>query len=61
MDLKGVHKLVDDILICANNFEQLCERIRNVFERCREYGITLSKKKYQIGPEVKFAGYVING
>ena len=61
MELPGIHKLVDDILICAENYDQLYERIRNVFERCREHGITLSKKKYQVGPEVTFAGYVING
>ena len=60
MDLKGIHKLVDDILICGTSYEELNERIRSMFERCREHGITLSAKKYQIGPEVTFAGYVIN-
>jgi len=60
-DLEGVHESMADILVCANNFEQLHERIRAVFERCGKYGITLSKDKYQLGPEVKFAGYIING
>jgi hypothetical protein len=32
-----------------------------VFERCGKNGVTLSKDTYQLGPEVKFAGYVING
>ena len=31
-----------------------------VFQRCLEWGITLSRKKYQFGPEVKFAGYIVN-
>jgi len=60
-DLDGVHESAADILVCANNFEQLHERIRAVFERCGKTGITLSKDTYQLGPEVKFAGYVING
>ena len=60
-DLEGVHESMADILVCANNFEQLHERIRAVFKRCGEYGITLSKDKYQLGPEVRFAGYIING
>jgi hypothetical protein len=60
-DLDGVHESAADILVCANNFEQLHERIRAVFERCGKNGITLSKDTYQLGPEVKFAGYVING
>ena len=60
-DLEGVHESMADILVCANNFEQLHERIRAVFERCGKNGITLSKDTYQLGPEVKFAGYIING
>ncbi len=43
MDLEGVHESMADILVCANNFEQLHERIRTVFERCGKYGIVLSK------------------
>ena len=59
-DLPGVMKLVDDILIYGSNVKEILTRIRNVFERCREWGITLSKKKYQFGTKVKFAGYVLS-
>ena len=31
-----------------------------VFARCEEYCITLSKVKYQFGPVVKFAGYIVS-
>ena len=58
-DLPGVKKLVDDILIFADGKEELIERIRNVFNRCQEWGITLSKAKYQFGNKVEFAGYVL--
>ena len=36
------------------------KRIKTVFARCEEYGITLSKDKYQFGPVVKFAGYIVS-
>ena len=31
-----------------------------VFARCEEHGITLSKDKFQFGPTVKFAGYIVS-
>ena len=59
-DIPGVFKLVDDILVYAENYGQLLERIRTVFKRCEEWGITLSEDKQQIGPVVKFAGYIVS-
>ena len=53
-------KLVDDILIVGDIIEQLLERVKAVFKRCEEHEITLSNKKYQVGSEVKFAGYVVS-
>ena len=50
--IAGVFKLVDDILIYGEDHAQLLLRIRMVFQRCSEWGITLSKKKYQFGPVV---------
>jgi hypothetical protein len=57
-DIPGVFKLVDDILVHGENYAELLELIKMVFAQCEEYGITLSKDKYQFGPVVKFAGYV---
>ena len=56
----GVHKLVDDILIYGKDADKLMDRIEQVFTRCQDWGIILSKDKYQFGKEVKFAGYIIN-
>ena len=39
----------------------MLQPIRRVFVRCLEWGITLSRKKYQVGPVVHFAGYVVSG
>jgi len=58
--LPGVLKLVDDILIHASSAEQLHERISSVLHRCREHRITLSRKKFLIGDEVKFAGFIVS-
>ena len=59
--IPGVHKLVDDILVYGEDHEELLDRIKQVFKRRQEWGITLSKDKYQYGLEVKFAGYIISG
>ena len=57
--LAGVVKLVDDILIQAATQEELLERLRAVFLRCREHQITLAKKKVKVGEEVDFAGFTV--
>jgi hypothetical protein len=57
----GVVKVVDDILVQAENYEQLEERLEQVLERCRAARITLTKGKFYVGEEVKFAGVVITG
>ena len=46
--------------IYGEDHAQLLLRIRMVFQRCSEWGITLSKKKYQFGPVVQFAGYIVS-
>ena len=58
--IPGVKKLVDDILVYGRDDEELLERITQVFKKCREWGITLSEKKYQYGSTVKFAGFILN-
>ena len=46
-DIPGVFKLVDAIFVYSETYGQLFERIRTVFVRCSEWGIKLSKTKYQ--------------
>ena len=53
-------KLVDNKLVHGETYAELLERIKTVLARCQEYGITLSKDKYQFGPVVKFAGYIVS-
>ena len=55
----GTQKIVDDALVCGSSLTELEKRVRSVLVSCRKKGITLSKKKFAIGPEVKFAGHII--
>lgn len=56
---KGTQKLVDDGLTEAENLPQLRERLIALLKDCEKHKITLSKKKFQIGSEVKFAGHLV--
>ena len=56
----GVLKLVDDILVYADSIEQLKTRLNDVLQRCEDNGITISKKKIEIGTKVTFAGFDVS-
>ena len=58
--IPGVHKLFDDILIEAKDYDQLFERMDTVLQRCVDSNITLSLKKMEVGESVVFAGYNIS-
>ena len=53
-------KMVDDILVQGENLEQLIESTRQILLKCREIGITISRKKFNIARKVNFVGYEIS-
>ena len=53
-------KIVDDILIAADNYEDLKISLERVLTQCRKHGITLSANKVEIGPLIRFAGYIVS-
>ena len=53
-------KIVDDTIIWTEDRQQLERRIRQVLENCRRLNITISKKKFEIGEEIEFAGHIIS-
>ena len=53
-------KIVDDILISANSYDELKISLDRVLTRCRKHGITLSAEKIEIGPQIHFAGYIVS-
>ena len=54
------YTLVDDILVFADNEDQLLKRFTAVVKACDNAHITLSAKKLQLGEEIKFAGLMIS-
>ena len=59
--LKGLSKIVDDVLVFSDTLQEHIEAVRAFFERCRAHGISLNRAKTRIArEEVKFAGYVLS-
>ena len=52
-------KMVDDILIGAEDLESAVEKARIILIKCREMNITISMRKFEISNEVIFAGHRI--
>ncbi len=51
---------LDDALVYATNDEDFLERLRIVFERFRQFNITLNPKKCYFGlAEIEFVGHVL--
>jgi hypothetical protein len=58
--LSWARKIVDDTLIWATSNEELGERAIIFLDRCRKFGVTISKKKLEAGQEIEFAGHIIS-
>ena len=52
-------KIVDDILVWASNLPELYDRICLIARRCESLNIALSRKKFEIGSEISFAGLLL--
>ena len=53
-------KIVDDTIIWAANESELEERVSTVLQRCADNNITISKKKFELGSSIQFAGHLIS-
>ena len=53
-------KIDDDILIWAPTLDVLEKQILTILERCATINVTISKKKFTIGTEIPFAGFLIS-
>ena len=51
---------MDDIIVWASSVAELSLRISEITFRCEKANIILSKKKFVIGEEMSFAGYMIS-
>ena len=59
-DLPRTEKIVDDILLYDQTWEQHINHVREFLKRCQSSGITLNPSKFSLGEQqVSFAGYVV--
>ena len=52
-------KIVDDILVWAPSLPELKIRVETIAHNCKNLNITLSKKKFEVGKQIQFAGYLV--
>ena len=50
---------MDDILVWAPSILELKIRVDTISHNCQKLNITLSKKKFEIGKQIQFAGYLV--
>ena len=53
-------KIDDDTIIWAENESDLEDRVSTVLQRCAENNITISRKKFELGSTIQFAGHIIS-
>ena len=59
--LSNVEKVMDDVIVFDDNFNQHVDRVRALLLRCREHGITLNPDKFKLSEkEVQCVGFTIN-
>ena len=58
--LEWCMKIVDDIIIWATTTEEMWTWINIVLDRCKNYNITISRNKLEMGDEIEFAGHIIS-
>ena len=57
--LPWAKKIVDYILVWAPSLSELRIRVETFAHNCQKLNITLSKKKFEIGKRLQFAGYIV--
>ena len=57
----NMQKVMDDVLLYNNNFEEHVKSVKNFLELCRKHKITLNREKFCFGEtKVNFVGYVVS-
>ena len=60
--MPGIVCYMDDMVLYADDEDQLEERLRKVFKRFQERGLTLNKDKCVLGlKQIEILGHVISG
>ena len=60
-NLPNSRRIIEDVLIFSENYEEHLELVRTLFERAAEHGVSLNKKKLVFAvPSIKFGGYIVD-
>jgi len=52
---------IDDLIVYGSTFEEYCDRLEQVFQRLKEYGITINPEKAKLlMTEVHYVGYILD-
>ena len=57
--LPWAKKIVDNILVWAPSLPELKTRVETIADNCKRMNITLSKRKFEVGRQIQFAGYLV--
>jgi hypothetical protein len=60
LDITDLLKIVNDMMVQGLDETQACYQVRIVAQCARRLHLKLSRDKFQLGPEVKFARHVIS-
>lgn len=59
--LQNVKKIVDNILQYDEKFSTHVDKIRELLQRCRTHGISMSRKKFEfVKNKVKYVGFALS-
>ena len=59
--IANIGKVVDDVIVYDRSIEEHAARLREILDKCREFGITLSSRKFVVAKsEVVFCGYNVS-
>ena len=53
-------KVVDNYLVTDNTLDELASPIREILQKCKQQNLTISKKKFTIDTNIKFAGFQLS-
>ena len=60
-DIEDLQKVMDDVIIYSDNYEDHKEKVKKFLDKCRENKITLNPEKFTYGKEeVQFVGFKID-
>ena len=59
-ELQYAMKIVDNTIIWAATEAELEEQVSTILQRCADNNITISRKKFEMGNSIQFAGHIIS-